>query len=159
MEKTITTSLMIAVSMILVIMLFNIAYPAVIQGGEAVTGMASSVADRMKTQITVIHASSENGKRDIAAWVKNVGDATIIAVTHVDVFFGPEGNFIRIPHETQAAQGTFPYWTAQVEGGGDWSPTGTLEIVIHNRDPLAAGRYYLKFSLPNGVSSEYFLGI
>ena len=159
MEKTITTSLMIAVSMILVIMLFNIAYPAVIQGGEAVTGMAGDVADRMKTQITVIHASSENGTRDVAAWVKNVGDTRIIAVNQVDVFFGPEGNFVRIPQESQAVQGTFPYWTWQVEGGGDWNPTGTLEIVIHYENALSAGRYFMKISLPNGVSSEYYLGI
>ena len=170
MEKTITTALFIAVSMIMVIALFNVAYPAVIQGGEAVTSMSSNVADRMKYQIAVIHATSEldnarvahdlnlNGLFDVFGWVKNIGDARIIALNQMDVFFGPEGNYTRIAPESQA-QGNSPYWTAQVEGGGDWQPTATLQIAIHYHGTLARGRYFMKVILSNGVSAEYFLGL
>lgn len=160
MDKTITTALLIAVSMIMVIMLFNVAYPAVIQGGEAVTSMADGIADRMKYQISIIHASAveNNGQFNIYGWVKNIGDARIIALTQMDLFFGPEGNYTRIPQQSEA-QGAFPYWTWQVEGGSNWEPTGTLQITIHYQSALASGRYFMKVILPNGVSSESFLGI
>jgi hypothetical protein len=170
MDKTITTALLIVVSMILVVALFNVAYPAIIQGGDAVTSMANNIAERMKEDISFIHASSErdsangwldpngNALFDVYGWVKNVGTTRIIALDRIDVFFGPEGNFVRIPSQADA-NGSYPYWTSQVENGADWSPTATLQIAIHYQTPLSAGRYYMKVSLPNGVSADYFLGI
>lgn len=169
MDKVITTALFIVISMILAIMLFNMAYPAIQQGGDAVTSMAYNVSDRMRYQIAAIHASAEyangtwwdangNGQFEVSAWVKNTGEARVVGLEQLDVFFGPEGNFARIPSQA-AAGGTFPYWTAQVENASDWDPTTTLRITIHYQMAVASGRYFLKVTLPNGVSSEYYLGI
>jgi hypothetical protein len=95
----------------------------------------------------------------VFAWVKNVGDARITAIDRVDVFFGPEGNFTRIPYQDEAG-GAYPYWTWEVENDSEWVPTGTLQIVIHYDTPsLSNGRYFMKVTLPNGISSDYFLGI
>ncbi|MBK8020052.1 MAG: hypothetical protein IPK19_01190 [Chloroflexi bacterium] len=170
MEKSITTALFIVVSMILALMLFNVAYPAVTEGGDAVVSMANDVAERMRYDIEIIHASAElddsgwwqdfngNGQFDVNVWVKNIGDERIIGLDRVDVFFGREGNFARIAYVDEAS-GSYPNWTATVENGADWNPTGTLRITIRYQAPLTRGRYFVKVILPNGISSEYFLGI
>jgi hypothetical protein len=170
MDKTITTALFIGISMIMALTLFNIAYPAIVQGGDAITSMASRTENRMDTQISVIHATTEldssgwwqdtnaNSVFEAFVWVKNVGDARIIGIDNLDVFFGPESNFTRIPHDSQAG-GVYPYWSWQVEGGGDWTPTSTLKISIHYSGALASGRYFAKVITPTGISADYFLGV
>lgn len=170
MDKAITTALFIVVSMILVIMLFNAVYPAVQQGSDAVTSMAYNVADRMKHQFSVIHASAEypdgvlwqdtngNGLYDVTAWVKNTGYVRIPAIERLDVFFGHEGNYARIPFKVDAST-PYPNWTWSVENDSEWIPTATLQIAIHYQVALSNGRYFLKVTLPNGMSSDYFLGI
>ena len=169
MDKTITTAMLIVISMITALLLFNIAYPAIVQGGDAMTSMAYGITDRMKSDISIIHASAEltssgwwndgnsNGTFDVFGWVKNTGSSRIIALERIDVFFGPEGNFQRIPHQTQAG-GSLPYWSAVLENGTNWDPTGTLQITLHHQPSLDHGRYFMKVTLPNGVSSDYYLG-
>jgi hypothetical protein len=171
MDKTITTALLIVVSMIMVVLLFNAAYPAVQQGSDALSSMANGVADRMRNQISVIHANAEpiddvgwwtdvngNGTYDAYGWVKNTGNATVNAIDRVDVFFGQEGNFSRIPYRVDGTT-PLPNWTWDVENDTNWVPTATLQIAIHYQAPISKGRYFLKVTLPNGVSSDYFLGI
>lgn len=170
MDKTITTALLIVVSMVMALMLFNVAYPAVIEGGDAIAGMADRAGERMKSQIVIIHAAGEldssgwwqdtngNGDFDVFLWVKNVGTTRIIGLESMDVFFGPEGNFARIPHQS-AAGGSYPYWTGQIETGTDWNPTATLKISVHYQLALSPGRYFTKVIIPSGISSDYFLGM
>lgn len=170
MDKAITTSLFIAVGIMMALMLFNVAYPAAIEGSDAIASMSYRMTERMRTQIMVIHAVGEldsdgtwqdingNGLFDVTIWVKNVGQTRINPIDAIDVFFGPEGNFGRVPN-TAFADGNYPRWTGTVEGGTDWQPSGTLRINIQQPSPLASDRYYIKVSLPNGVSHEYFVGI
>lgn len=170
MDKAVTTSIFVAVGMILAVMLFNVVYPAAIEGGDAVNAMTDRVVNRMRTQITVIHATGEldmdgnwhdangNGVFEATFWVKNIGETRITPLETLDVFFGPEGNFARIPHESQVS-GTYPRWRATVENGTDWTPTGTLRLEVQYSAALAEGRYFFKLSLPNGVNDELFLGI
>jgi archaellum component FlaG (FlaF/FlaG flagellin family) len=165
-DKVITTTLLIAVSMVMALVLFNIAYPAIVEGGDAISSMANRVEDRMKTQIAIIHTAGElddsgawqdtngNGDFEVFIWVKNVGTTRILALERSDVFFGPEGNFVRIPHQS-AAGGAYPYWTGQVEGDNTWSPTTTVKITIHFSAPLAPGRYFSKVTVLAGVSDDY----
>lgn len=164
MDKAITTALLIVVSMIMAVSLFNVAYPAIVEGGDAIASMADRANERIRSQIMVIHATAEwqdgapvdmNASGDIEAfvWVKNVGDTRIAAVERVDVFFGKEGNFARIPHASESTSGT--YWQASLDNAAEWTPTATLRITIHNA-PLQAGRQLVKIVAPNGVSDEYF---
>ncbi|MBI5958728.1 MAG: hypothetical protein HY866_08335 [Chloroflexi bacterium] len=167
MDKVITTTLLIIVSMVMVMVLFNVAYPAIVEGGDAISSMANRAEDRMKTQITIIHTAGEldssgvwhdnnnTGDFEVFVWVKNVGASRIIALDRTDVFFGPDGNFTRIPHQSVAG-GVLPYWTGQVEGETEWSPTGTVKITIRYPDALAPGRYFVKVTVPTGVSADYF---
>lgn len=170
MDKAITTALLIVVGMMMALMLFNTAYPAVLEGGNAITSMARRADQQMRSQISIIHAASEldgsgwwqdtngNGQFEVFIWVKNIGATRINPIESLDVFFGPEGNFTRVPHESQAG-GSFPNWSANLENGTEWSPTTTLRIAVHYALPLGTGRYYAKVITPSGVDAEYFMGM
>lgn len=166
MDKAITTAMLIVISMVMVVMLFNVAYPAIVEGGDAMANMADRENERLRSQISVIHAAAEwangapqdingNGMIEATVWVKNVGDIRIPAagIQRLDVFFGPQGNFQRIPHASESMAG--PYWDATIINATDFEPTSTLVITIHQA-PLQAGQQFLKIITPNGVSSEYF---
>ena len=129
------------------ITLFNAVYPAIGQGNDAIANMQYRISDRMKSQIDILHAAQASGI--VTIWVKNTGDARIVGVDSSDLFFGPEGNFVRIPYGTGS-----PHWEYLVENGTDWIPRATLRIVIYNFSPLSSGRYYIKMTLPNGISGE-----
>ena len=84
MDKAITTTFMIIVSVIVSVMVFNGVYAAVGRSGEALVNMRTRVDDRMKTQVEIIHATGElnsgswqdvngNGGFDVFIWVKNIG--------------------------------------------------------------------------------------
>lgn len=170
MDKAITTAMLIVISMVLSIMLFNVAYPAVVEGGDAITSMAGRTQDQMLSQIRIIHAAGEldsagwwqdtngNGQFDVFIWVKNVGDTRINALEQLDVFFGPEGNFARIPHE-DAGSGSLPVWSWTIENALEWTPTATLKITVRYNLPLTTGRYFIKVITPNGVEDSTFLGL
>jgi hypothetical protein len=174
MDKSITTGLFIVVGMVLALMLFNVAYPAVIEGSDAIASMANRQEEKMRTQIRVLHATGEldqsqsfkdtngNGTFDVFIWVKNVGETRVMALNDLDVFFGPEGNFTRIPHHSAALPGA-PYWTWKVENDStatDWQPKSTLRVTINfGVGSLAAGRYFFKITTSSGISDDYGLGI
>lgn len=170
MDKAITTALLIVISMILSITLFNVAYPAVIEGGDAIDSLAGRTQEQMRSQVRIVHAAGEidssgfwqdtngNGQFDAFIWVKNIGSARITALDQMDIFFGPEGNFARIPHENTAG-GNLPSWSWVIENAGEWTPTATLRISIRYGLPLTPGRYYAKVVTPNGVEDETFMGL
>lgn len=170
MDKAILTAFMIIVSVVMAVFLFNSVYPAVVQGSASLTSMAHRADDRLRSQIEVIHAVGEidsgggwqdvngNGKFDTFIWVKNVGASRITALERTDVFFGPEGNFTRIPHESEAG-GSTPYWNGSLENADEWSPTATLKVTIVYDSPLSSGRYFVKVTTPNGVSDDYYLSM
>jgi hypothetical protein len=170
MDKAITTAFMIIVSVVVSVMVFNAVYPAVVAGSASLTSMQARMDERMKVQIEIVHVTAEldgwgvwqdsngDGHFSTLLWVKNVGSLRIAAVTELDVFFGPEGDYVRIPYKDDAA-GTFPYWDLTVENAAQWDPTGTARITIHDGAPRARGRYFVKVVLPNGLSDEDFFGL
>ncbi len=156
MDRAIVTAFMVIVSVVCAVLVFNAVYPAVIQSSHAMVSMKSRVDERLKTQIVIIHATG-NGS-DAFVWVKNVGSLRIVPIERCDVFFGPEGNFSRIPHEDNAG-GSKPYWNYGVEGNGSgWTPTATLKITIYY-DFVLSGRYFVKVVIPNGLSDEDYFSV
>ena len=170
MDKTITTTFLIIISIVTAVLLFNAVYPAVTESGDAMRTMSGRIGDRMKSQAEIIHATGEldssgwwqdvngNGDFDIFIWVKNVGSTRIIPIERSDVFFGPEGNFVRIPHESEAG-GSYPYWTDDLENASQWTPSATVKITIRYGAPLAQARYFIKVTIPNGVSDELYFSM
>jgi archaellum component FlaG (FlaF/FlaG flagellin family) len=152
-DKAITTAFMVIASVVCAVLVFNVVYPAVIQSSDAMISMKSRVDERLKSQVEIIHAAKDGS--NAVVWVKNVGSLRIAAIESCDVFFGPEGNFSRIPYGT--GNGT---WTEEVEGGGEWDPTATLKITIdYSSDLLSGERYFVKVVTPSGVSDEYYFSM
>lgn len=161
---------MIIVSIVISVMVFNTVYPAAIIGSNSLVNMRTRMDERMKTQISVVHAIGElNSNGDwqdtngddhfnVFIWVKNVGSLRIAAVTDVDVFFGPEGNFTRIPYRDDAG-GSYPYWDWQIENDTHWNPTATARIIIYYDSPLARGSYFVKIVAPNGPEDTSFFSL
>lgn len=168
MEKTITTAFMIVISIVVSVMVYNAVYPAAVQGSDALRSMRGRMDDRIQSQIALVHVAGEldangvwqdsngDGRFNVFIWSKNIGSKRISAIPQTDLFFGPDGDFMRIPHESSAG-GSFPRWTWTVENDTEWNPTTTLRITIHYSAPLTPGRYYVKLVLPTGLSTEDFV--
>lgn len=169
MDKAIVTTFLIMIGMATAVLLFNAVYPAVVESSDAMASMAGRADARLKSQVQIVHAAGEldgdgwwqdtngNGAFDVFTWIKNVGSVRIIPLEHTDVFFGPEGNFTRIPHQSEATG--YPYWSGQIENGAQWTPTATVKITIHYAAALSSDRYFVKVITPNGVFDEHFFGM
>jgi hypothetical protein len=153
-DKVIVTALLIIAGVVSAITVFNGVYPAIGQSSDAITNMQARVDDRLKTQIQIIYgAKGSDVSGDTAIiWVKNVGSLRVAAPEASDLFFGPEGNFARIPYGVGNV-----HWGYIVENDTAWNPISTLQITITGYGTLPPGRYFARLVLPNGVSDEYFL--
>jgi archaellum component FlaF (FlaF/FlaG flagellin family) len=154
-DKTITTALLIIAGIVCSVFLFNSVYPMINRSTAAMTSMTDKIDDRMKTQVDIVHAASSADKLYIYIWVKNVGSNRIDAIQDSDVFLGPEGNFVRIPHEDTAG-GTYPRWSYVIENDTEWKTGATIKITVsYDVDP-GAGTYFVKVVIPNGIAAEYY---
>lgn len=149
MDKVIVTALLVMAGVISAVFVFNSIFPLMAQSGDAITSMEGRIDERLKSQIEIIHAVKSGS--DVLVWVKNIGSLRVAAVEACDVFFGPEGNFTRIPYGTG-----IPHWEYGVENDTAWNPTATLKITIVGYSPLTSGRYLVKVILPNGIADDYF---
>lgn len=169
MDKAITTVLLTIAGVVCALFIFNSVYPAVHLGGGAISGISGKLSERIKSRIDIIHVAGEldssgnwqdtndNGLFDVFVWVKNTGLVDLAPVKDGDVFFGPEGNFTRIPHEEYASG--YPRWTYEVENGAEWEPGTTIKIDIQYDSALSSGNYYVKFITQNGVSDEEYFSM
>jgi hypothetical protein len=149
-DKIIVTALLTIAGVVTAVLLFNTIYPAAIESGTAMTGMERRIDERLKSQIEIIHATPIS-TTNAYVWVKNVGSVRIKAIERCDVFFGPEGNFARIPYDEGPK-----FWVYELEGNDtEWDPTATLKITIY-WGATVSGRHFFKMVLPNGVSDEYY---
>lgn len=148
-------------------LVFNAVYPAVGRSSSALVGAAATMDDRIKSQISVIHATGElnasgqwvdtnsDGDFDVFVWAKNVGASRIVEFGQGDVFFGQQGSISRIPYVSYAG-GAKPYWDGQVQNSSEWGPSATLKVTIHYSTTLASGTYWVKVAIPNDVSAEHY---
>ncbi|MBN1314724.1 MAG: hypothetical protein JXA42_04630 [Anaerolineales bacterium] len=152
MDKTIITAFLIVAGVLSAIVLFNAVYPAVVRGGEAMAQMENRIGDRLQSQIKIIHATASGNSAYV--WVKNIGSMRLITYENIDVFFGLEGDFSRIPQGFGA--GT-RYWIGELENNDRWDPSTTLKITIVDQSgSLPSGRYFIKVVIPNGISDESY---
>ena len=153
MDKVIVTAFLIMAGTVSVVFAFNSIYPAVVASADALITRQRGIDERFDTQIEIVHAVAYGVATSTAyVWIKNIGSTTLKAVDRCDVFFGPEGDFVRIPYASGASN-----WTYAVENDTDWKPTATLKITINYETNLTDGeRYFVKVGLPNGVSDEIY---
>ena len=90
--------------------------------------------------------------------MKNVGATVIEPLERIDVFFGPEGEFGRIPYGDASCSA--PCWEYTLENDTKWKPTATLHITIHLSDALPDDTvYYAKIVAPNGSTDAKFFTV
>lgn len=146
-------------SIVAIVAVVNSVLPSVGRTSGALVSASSVVEDRISSQIQIVHATGQNGNPEATVWAKNIGSAAVDPLSRVDVFFGPTGNFQRIP---QGAAGcSAPCWEYTLENGtGTWEQTSTLRVTIHNGSNLATGTtYYVKVVTPNGITDSKFFTV
>ncbi|MDO8568717.1 MAG: hypothetical protein Q7R57_08395 [Dehalococcoidales bacterium] len=158
MDKAITTALLIVAGVVCMIFVFNSVYPMLNRSSAAMTSMADSVDDRMKSRVSIVHATGTAARTTVYFWVKNVGSTRIVSIDQSDVFLGQTTNYARIPYVADAG-GNYPMWVYSIVNDTEWKNSATIMItVIFTSDP-GAGTYYIKLVLPNGISDEYFFSM
>jgi hypothetical protein len=146
------TALLIIAGVISAIAVFNAILPAVTQSGEAMNSMERRIDERMQSQVEIIHATRSGNTALI--WVKNVGSLKIAPPEDCDLFFGPDGNYARIPYSAGLT-----HWTYLIENDTEWRQGATLKItvsydVVSQPGQPTNGTYFIKIVLPNGISAE-----
>lgn len=158
MEKAIATVLLTIASITAIVAVLNALMPAIARTSSSIVASADSVDGRISTQLEIIHAAGEDGGTAVEAWAKNTGGIAIVPLNRIDVFFGPENNFVRLPYGAPGC--VAPCWSYSVENDTVWSPTATLHISIVIEDPLVTGNtYYIKVVTPNGISDARFFTV
>ncbi|MBF6600829.1 MAG: hypothetical protein IVW36_10015 [Dehalococcoidia bacterium] len=143
-------------AIVAVVAVTNAVLPSVGRTTGALVSTSSVVQDRIASQIEIVNATAQDADPDARVWVKNIGAVKVQPVERMDVFFGPSGNFQRVPYG--GAGCAAPCWEYTIANATDFEPTATLSIVIHNSGNLSAGQtYYVKVVTPNGIDdSKYF---
>jgi hypothetical protein len=157
-DKAITTALLIVAGVVCIIFIFNSVYPMINRSSQAMSSMADTVDERMKSRINIVHAANSADRLHVYIWIKNVGDQRISTIQESDLFFGPEDNFDRIPHAGDAA-GVYPNWDYTLENDTEWMTSATIKITVTYDEAPAAGTYFVKFIIPNGISDDFYFSM
>jgi hypothetical protein len=157
-DKAITTALLIIAGVVCMIFVFNSVYPMINRSSQAMSSMAETVDERMKSRVNIVHAASNTGHTEVYLWIKNVGTQRIVDVGNSDLFFGPENNFDRIPYVGDAA-GAKPSWDFEVVNDSEWGTSATIKITISYDTPPSSGTYFSKFIIPNGIADDFYFSM
>lgn len=158
MEKAVTTALLIIAGVVCMVFVFNSVYPMVNRSSHAMVSMADTIDERMKSRINIVHAANTANRTSVYLWIKNVGSARIVDIEEMDIFFGQETDFERVPYVDDAG-GSYPQWSYSLENDTEWLTSATLKITItYDSDP-GAGTYFAKAVIPNGISDEYYFSM
>ena len=133
----------------------NSMMPAISRAGSALVSSADVADDRLSSRIEIIHATGQDAATEADVWAKNTGTTRLAALNRIDVFFGPETDFERIPYGGPGC--TAPCWDYQVENDTEWNPAATLHITVFWDTALATGNtYFVKIVASNGVEDSKF---
>jgi len=127
--------------------------------GAVITLKHSTDKETMLTRIEVVFATNTSSS-SVKVWVKNIGIHSISGplIEKSDLFFGPRGNFTRIPYGGPGPP-MWEYTIANDDGDGDWEPGETIEITITVDYTLGPGDYYVKFVTYRGAYDDYSFSI
>ena len=154
MGNAITTGIMIIASVVASIALINAVLPAVGDSSGALSAANASAADRIRTDIEIIHVAADpavGGEDQVLVWVKNIGSKKIAPIESSDIFLTTPTSVKRLSH----GSGSGPeYWDFIVENGTDWTQAVTIKITLHLADgSVTAGAYTISVAAYNAVSA------
>ncbi len=145
-------------AIVAIVAVVNAVLPSVSRTSGALISASNVVEDRIASQIEIVHATGANGDPDADIWVKNTGASTVVGLNHVDVFFGPDGDFARIPQGDPGCAA--PCWEYSIENAQTWEPTATLHVLVRTNSNLLSGTtYYVKVVTPNGIADSKFFTV
>ena len=101
MDKVITSALLIIASVVAAMALINAVIPAMGESSGALLQANSAAADRIRTDIEIVHVASDtsSGSEDqIIVWVKSVGPNKIAPIEDTDVFLTMPSTVKRISY-------------------------------------------------------------
>jgi len=155
MDKAITSALLIIASVIAAMALINAVIPAISKSSGALVTANSAAADRIRTDIEIVHVASDtsSGTEDqIIVWVKNIGVNKIAPIEAGDVFLTTPSGVKRLSHGAGPAP---EYWDYTIENGTEWTQTVTVKITLHLTDAsVTSGGYNVIVNVYNSVNAS-----
>lgn len=149
MEKTISTALLIIASVVAAMALINAVIPAANKSSGALLLANSEAADRINTDIEIVHATGNASTDVITVWVKNIGIKNIAPVSASDIIVTTPSDVLRLPYD--AGCGTECWSFSIEEGGSDWIKSATVKFTLATS--VVSGVYNVKISVVNTVSA------
>mgnify|MGYP001092085583 FL=1 len=144
MEKAITSAILIIASIVAVMALINAVIPAAGKSSGALLMADAEAADRISTDIEIIHASGNATTNIITVWVKN-----IVPVTASDIIVTTPSDVLRLRYDSGCSN---ECWDFSIEeGGSDWDKSATVKFTLSTS--VVTGVYNVKVSVVNAVSA------
>ena len=150
MEKSITTAMFLIASIIAALALTNAVLPAMGKSAGALVTANKSAAERIKTDIAIVHATGDATNNKVTVWVKNIGTQSIKPINASDVFLTTPTNVLRLPYVASCAS---ECWDYSIEGGGtDWIQAVTVKFTI--KTSVETGNYNVSVAVVNAVKAD-----
>ena len=150
MEKAITTAMLVIASVLAALALINAVLPAMGKSAGALITANKSAAERIKTDIAIVHASGDAATDKVTVWVKNIGTQIIRPVNSSDVILTTPTNVLRLPYVSGC---TSECWDFFIEGGGtNWIQAVTVKFTINTS--VDAGAYNVSVAVANAVEAH-----
>ena len=129
--------------------LFNAVLPAMGKSSGALLTANAEAADRIRTDIEIIHATGNAGTDEITVWVKNIGTQVISSVAASDLLITDSNGVTRLSYESGCSGGC---WDYQIEDSATaWVQAVTVKFTLFT--PVSAGAYSVSVSVVNAVNA------
>jgi hypothetical protein len=150
MEKVITTALLIIASVAASMALINAVLPALGKSSSALVTANKAAAERIRTDIDIVHATGDTGANTATVWVKNIGPQVIKVISNSDVFLTKPSSVVRLPYGDGCSANC---WDYTIEGGNsDWSQAVTVKFTLYTS--MAVGTHTISIGVFNAVSAS-----
>lgn len=141
MDKVITSAMLIIASVIAALALINAVLPAMGKSAGALSTANGVAADRIRTDIAIVHAAGDDPNDKITVWVKNIG---------TQVFLTTSSTVTRLPYVSGC---TSECWDYSIEGGGAaWIQAVTVKFTL--KPTVSTGTYTVSVSVINAVEAD-----
>jgi flagellar protein FlaG len=155
MDKAITSGLPIIASIVAAVALINAVIPAMNESSGALVTANSIAADRIRTDIEIVHVASDTSsptEDQIIVWVKNIGHNRIQPVESGDIFLTMPSTVKRLSHGSSSGS---EYWDYTIENGTSWGQAVTVKMTLHLANgSVTTGTYSVSVSVYNAVSAS-----
>ncbi|MCH8279500.1 MAG: hypothetical protein J4O03_11940 [Chloroflexi bacterium] len=149
MQGVISTALLLIASVIAATALINAVLPAANKSSGALLAANSVAADRIKTDIEIVHASGNDTSNKITLWVKNIGTKNIAPISASDVILTTPSDILRLPYVSGCSSECWDYLVE--DSGSDWKQSVTVKFTLSTS--VTTGVYTITLSVVNAVSA------